>query len=438
MKSARLLLSFLLFGGAIGTTGAASAGDGDAAPPARTDVAPKTPSTADLAKAKSVFISGGRAFDAGKYDTALQLFEQAYALAQRDSIVLAMGQTHRKLYTGTNDIGHLDKAEALLTRYLASAKAGPPKVEAQKLLEEVQLLRATRPQNASATPGVTPAATTRTGLYLDSEVENLVLRVDGGPPQSPPVDIEAAPGKHTVKASAPGFRDKEVSVLVVPSQVEPLTIVLDPLPGELVLDGAEGGDVYVDGSFVGAYPMPAGISVAPGDHFISVSRAGATSFGQRISIGRGEKKRVDVDLGATTQRGLSYAIITTGAIGLTAAGVFFGAALVNESAASDIDDRRLRQSITPEDLDRYDRARARRDDFASVGTGFAIGGGAVLLLGLGMFVFDREAPVPLPAAPGDRRAPEGTPERDVDLSFTPIVVPFGEERAAALRATLTF
>lgn len=436
MKSRRNLLSIFVLGGAISVSSVASAGEGDASAP--TPAPPKPASAADLAKAKSVFISGGRAYDAGNYETALQLFEQAYALAQRDSIVLAMGQTHRKLYTSTSDVGHLEKAEALLTRYLASAKDGAPKVEGQKLLEEVQLLRASRPQSAGTPASALPTSTARTGLYLDSEVPNLVLRIDGGPPRSPPLDIEATPGKHVVKASAPGFRDKEVSVLVVPSQVEPLTIELDPLPGQLLLDGADGGDVYVDGSLVGTYPLSAGLSVPPGDHFVSVTRSGTKSFGQMVSIGRGEKKRVDVDLGATTQRGLSYAVITTGAIGLTAAGVFFGAALVNESTAADIEDQRVRRSITPDDLDRYDRARGRRDDFSSVGTAFAIGGGAVLLVGLGMFVFDREAPVPLPAPTGDRRAPVDAPKRDVDLSFTPIVVPFGEERVTALRATLTF
>ena len=68
------------------------------------------PGDASVAKAKELFDAGAREYENGRFDLAIQAFEQAYKIAPRDGIVFSMAQAHRRQFTRSSDPAHLARA----------------------------------------------------------------------------------------------------------------------------------------------------------------------------------------------------------------------------------------------------------------------------------------------------------------------------------------
>ena len=96
----------------------------------------------DLVRAKELFDAGAREYEAGRYDGAIQAFEQAYKLAPRDGIVFSIAQAHRRQYTKTRDKHHLVQAVALYKEYIDKVKSGGRVADAVKALGDIEPLAA--------------------------------------------------------------------------------------------------------------------------------------------------------------------------------------------------------------------------------------------------------------------------------------------------------
>jgi hypothetical protein len=107
----------------------------------------------DDARARVYFEIGRGEYELGDYQGALREFSAGYTLSHRVGFLINIGQAHHKL-------GHLDSAKDALTRFLAEAPPdNPERVDAQRLLAEVERARAARPGGMGAeAAAVAPAS----------------------------------------------------------------------------------------------------------------------------------------------------------------------------------------------------------------------------------------------------------------------------------------
>lgn len=406
---------------------------GPAASPAATSwplpAAPSAPSAEDQKRAKAVFDAGGRSFEQGDFAAAIQAFEQAYALSGRPSVIFSLAQAHKKAFVDTGTAYHRDAATSLFRAYLAEVKKGGRRADAIKALESLGV--AATPSGPA--PGPAPAAVVekKTQLAIELLTPGATLSLDGGPAMTPQGMIEVAPGRHTIKVSAPGFREKEFVTQALPNQITPETYELEELPAKVALELPSGAMVFLDGRDMGGSSQ---LSLPSGSHFISVAQNGYRSLGQPVELAPGEAKQLSFELESTTQRDLSLGLMIGGGVAIAAGGGLVGVALLREGAASDIEATRAERTITAAEIDEYNQAREDRDNFRLAG-GIAGGvGAASLLVGAVLFLSDSSAPLAPPQVgpqPGKPSKPKSGPSEMEEMSFTPWVGPLGSEHVRA-------
>ncbi len=376
------------------------------------------PSPQDIADAKTVFEAGGKEFDKGHYLVAIQAFEQAYGVAQRDAIIFSLAQAHKQQFLALGEQVHLYKAIQLYRIFLARGKTGSRGAEAKKALGELEAIANARA--AQATPPVmAPAEKAKTTIAVDSPTPDVLISVDGGDPEPPQVSMETTATDHTVVLTAPGFLDKTVTMHAKEGQLTAATFELEEKPAHIDLDVPSGAEISVDGRYVGKAPLSGPIDVKSGKRFVSITLAGHKSQGSMIEIGRGEDKKLSLASSTTGQRDATYGLfIASGSI-LVGAGVLTGFAFAKQAEASDLFEK---PQLSLDDSKAYEKASNDRDRFRAAA--IVSGGLAGLLgaIGVGLFVFDRPAPVqPMGMTPGgDKPKPEKKPD-SMDVMFLPLV-----------------
>ena len=243
---------------------------------------------------------------------------------------------------------------------------------------------------------------------------------------SHPYIAEVAPGKHKLLLSAPGHVDYTREITVdAKTGAPPLDIPLDPLPAQLTIQAPDGADVAIDGRLQGVTPLPP-LPVSAGRHFVTVTLNGRQPYSTRITLKRGEKRKLAADLPSTGQRTASWILMGVGAGGIVAGGVLGFISLRKQSQAEDI----LDASKTKGDLDesergRYESLRDSRDNFRLAAVISASAGAGVGALGLMLNLFDQpKAPLP-PAEEGVPGEPKGRPEApsSMEISAAPVFAP---------------
>jgi tetratricopeptide (TPR) repeat protein len=366
------------------------------------------------AKAKALFDVGGRAYDNGEFDVALQAFEQAHAIYPKDSLLFSMAQAHRRLFAETKDARSRDEALRLFREYLARVKTGARRVEANKLVGELEATVA----GASSAP---TGSQKKTRLFVASSTPGLMVAVDGG--QATPANrtVEVSPGKHSVTLAADGFVEQKLDIDVPADEVLPLSRDLVEKPAKLDIDTTGGASLSVDGRFVGDAPLRAPLELSAGEHFVAVELAGHETRSKLVTTRRGAQEAVDLTLTPTTQRMLSFAFLGTASATAVAAGVFTGLAIVAQNDANAVLEKQSQGGLELGDLDTYNDARAQRDRFvlgAGIGGGIA---GGLLVTGLALYLADPAER----AAPPHAKTPASKPAPPVidDLSLMPVVSP---------------
>ncbi|MBL8741482.1 MAG: PEGA domain-containing protein [Myxococcales bacterium] len=364
-------------------------------------------------KARTLFEVGGRAYDNGEFDVALQAFEQAHAIYPKDSLLFSMAQAHRRLFAETKDARNRDEALRLFREYLAKVKSGPRRVEANKVVGELE----------ATSPGATGQSENRkkTRMYVASGTPGITVSVDGGPKQPANRTIEMSPGKHAVTLEADGFVTQKLDVELAPDEVLPLSRDLVELPAKIDIDTTGGASLSVDGRFVGDAPLRSPLELSAGEHFVAVELSGHETRSKVVVARRGKQEALDLTLSPTTQRYLSVAFIGTASASAVASGVFAGLAFAAQSDANAILEKQDDSGLVKDDLETYRSARAQRDRFV-LGAGISGGvAGGLLVTGVVLFLADpaERAVPPRPSAPQSKPPPPVVDE----LAVVPVVSP---------------
>ena len=252
------------------------------------------------------------------------------------------------------------------------------------------------------------------------------MSIDGGAPQAAPFSQVVKPGKHRVRVEAAGFFPEEQEVVAVEGSLVPVTVDLRERPARVTFAGGDGGDVYIDGRFVGTTPLPHPLELSSGEHLVAVAKTGTKGVAFPITLERAKDRVVPVRLEQTSQRLAAYVVLGTSAAALVTGAVFTGLALGAEGEASGLRDKARRENLTPDELARANDALEGRDGYRSAaGASFAVAAG-LAAVGAVLYFFDR----PNLAAPALDRGgtPAPPPKGDtpmMEVSVLPAVGPTG-------------
>ena len=101
------------------------------------------PAAADpVAEAKALYRKGKTAFDVGRWEDAVNYFEESYAQSGNELLLFNIGLSYYRWWEETGEIAHLRKARSVLKTFVARAQRNPDKLgdpaEAVAQLNEVE------------------------------------------------------------------------------------------------------------------------------------------------------------------------------------------------------------------------------------------------------------------------------------------------------------
>lgn len=239
-----------------------------------------------LEEARAHFAEGVRRYDARDYEGALAEFRAAYAARSSPALL-------RNVALSLRALGRNAEAIEALERMLAEGTDLAPNVReaANRTLQELRAVTGTVRVHVvlNAPPGT---ASPRPTVALDG-------RVLAPERQLEPVWVD--PGPHTVTASAPGFTDAAVTVVVkagdrdVPAEVSLLAraalvgfvkVRANVADARIAVDGVEVG--------LGAWEGP----LPPGHHRVEVSAPKMVAAAREIDVAEQGREELAIDLAA--------------------------------------------------------------------------------------------------------------------------------------------
>ncbi len=134
-------------------------------------------------------------------------------------------------------------------------------------------------------------------LHIEGTPAGAEVRLDdeGRPVCTLPCMASAAPGRHTLFASAPGYQTKAVSVSLAAGSTEGVRVDLLPVTGTLlVASEVRNALVTVDGRERGL--TPAALALPVGVHDVVVTHPGFRPAEQRIEVSADSQAHIDADL----------------------------------------------------------------------------------------------------------------------------------------------
>jgi hypothetical protein len=168
--------------------------------------APGVPSKAELTAAKKHYAEGDKRFKAGDYAAAEVEFKAA-------NDVKATPQAERFIGKCEDLQGHLRTAVEWYDRFLAHVP--------ERMVDEGEEIRK-REAEIKAIPGK---------VHVESVPPGATVKVDEKLQSAPaPLDIELAPGPHTLKLLAPGRLPTDKAIDVAFATPQSVTVELDPEP----------------------------------------------------------------------------------------------------------------------------------------------------------------------------------------------------------------
>jgi PEGA domain-containing protein len=370
----------------------------------------------DRKRAELLFRAGEEAYRVQNFDAAAQNFEEAYKVAPLPEIAFSAAQAYRRQYQVDGKADHVARAVELYRLYLDKVKTGGRVADAADALIDMQreldkLIKSgahVSPQLAAEHTqlgayvklGGTPAAT---GVHEVEDVErapeaSVTVTLDGKPVM-PFALTNVAPGKHVLRAEAPGYFPRDKPAVAVQGASEMIDIALDPKPGRIAIETEAGARLEVDGRAAGSAPRAA-IEVPAGHHLVTIVHRGREPIAREVTLRNDEALRVDAPLAPTAQRrAVPWVLGGAGALALTA-GITGVVALVAEHDAQDIASRAHAQgNLPPSDRDAYEADRGRRDSFATAAWVTGTAALATAAIGAALYEFDEPGPASLHVLP---------------------------------------
>lgn len=409
---------------------------------------------ADRAAATHFFDAGAQAYDAGQYLVAAEAFLKAHDLLKSPALLFSAAQAYRRQWLVDGAPDSLRRSVRLYREYLKSDPEGKRREDAVSALADLAPIEARLGRRRSSlagekspasgdkpalvpipVPGQTPPgdggepaenpgedvgepeaeAPKTTRILLSANPNDAEVSVDGKPFVHVPAVVEVQPGAHAVRVRASGYHEEDVSVDAVKAELVARHVALRPKEGRLRVRGTAGASVTVDGQLRAVLPMDGPLELAPGEHFVSIGRAGRVSFGKTITIERDREVEVSGDLTVTGQRIGAWATFGVGLAGVVATGVLTGFAVARDTAAAQIDAKRATGTLATSERDQFNTELTARNDFR-IAAGITGGAAGLFLLGSAvLFNFDPAEALPLPSKRTETKSAPPRPEFTVGL-----------------------
>lgn len=375
-------------------------------------------------QAKALFNAGAQAYEAGQYNAAIQAFTEAYRISPRPGILFSMAQAHRKQYFVDKQPSHLFAAVKHYRDYVNKVEQGGRRAEAVQALGELDPIAERLGKTADAAALVERKSPTRVMISTQSRDARATVVLDGGKPSALPLIAEVKPGKHSFKVTAEGYFPEEREIQAADGAVVAIDIPLKERPGVVSFNASTGADVAIDGRIVAVTPLPKPLELAPGTHYLTLTKRGHRPYAEEITVGRGEQKTLTIRLERTNQRVASFALIGVGAAGIAAGGVLAGLAFLQQKSADEINKRRLSTGIDADELKEYKEAVGARNNLRSAGA-VAFGAGALIAgTGLLLYSFDQPSVAAAPVRRDDKPKDQLTPkDGTLEISLAPLLGP---------------
>jgi len=425
----RALASGLLLAACLGAPSSARAQGAPAS--AAASAQPAAPTADQIAKAKTLFDLGAKAYDSEQFPAAIQAFQEAYRLSQRPGPIFSIAQAYRRLYNTDRSVETLRQAVGYYKLYMEKQKTGGRIAEAQQAIRDLEPVLA---QLSSGSGGSAPVVATpsmidakpKTRLMVSSSTKGATASLDGGEPAEMPLIQELAPGPHKLRIIAEGYLDDERDIAAAEGQVVGLDIALRERPAVLTIKTDSGAEITIDGRSEGVAPLPKPLELSSGSHLVTITRSGYKAYSVETELRRDEKRAIEVNLERTPQRYGALVVLGVAGVGALAGAAFTGLAFHEQDVAKSIEDKKNSVGITNDDLLAHGTAVANREADRNVAYAAFGAAGLCALVGAGMYFFDRPA-VGLPTKLRDEapRKPEAKRPSKVEASVLPLVGPTG-------------
>jgi predicted RNA-binding Zn ribbon-like protein len=391
------------------------------------------PTPDQIARAKTLFDLGAKAYDSEQFPAAIQAFLEAYRLSQRPGPIFSAAQAYRRIHaTDRSNAEALRQAVRYYKEYIEKQKAGGRVGEAQQALRDLEpLLVQLASVPAGSAPVATPTTTLdvkpKTRLMVSSPTKGAMASLDGGEPAEMPLIQELTPGTHTLRLAAEGYVDDEREIIAVEGEVYGLDINLRERSAFLTLRTTEGAQVLVDGRPEGVAPLLKPIEIAPGTHVVTLTKTGHQPYSAELELRRDQKRPLDAPLDLTSQRYASFVTFGAAGVGLLGGAVLTLIAFREEEVALEIERIKDAGNITEKQRVSHDDAIANRDTLRGAAISSFGAAGLLALVGAGLFFFDRPTPgVPITLRDDSSpKAPEAKRKRKLDASVVPLLGPTG-------------
>lgn len=369
------------------------------------------PTPEEVERARTFFNAGAQAYGAANYADAVRSFEQAYAIAPRLPVLFSLAQAERKLYLDKGDPVVLRHAVAHYKEYLDKVPSGGRRAEALDAKTELEG-RLARLDPKDAARDVTQEKR-KPRVTVFSPTPGARASYDGGPPQELPYFADLEAGRHKVRVFGDGYFDAEQEISGDKGIDVPVNLALKEKPAlvTLVLDSS--AEVYVDGAHVADAPLNRPIEVPSGAHVVSIAKNGRKAWSRDVVLERGKPFTVEPKLATSPQRVLAYSMLGTGGAALLLGGLFALAAGGDQKTAQDLEAKRQKQNLTPDELNRHNKAIDDRDTARTASIVFASFGAAATIGGALFYFFDKP---PVALVPPRSVEPVPKPEMPTDVS----------------------
>jgi hypothetical protein len=237
------------------------------AQPAAAERAPATPSAAAKAEARERFDRGLRLFEQGDNASALAEFKRANDLIPNPLVVYNMGLVYAAMERPVEAVAALDAFLAQATAAQRSQRRNAERVRAEQAARVAYIL-------------------VKTEVAATINVDGIEV---GHTPMTEPIAV--ASGAHVVGAQAQGYLPTRKAVTLAGQITE--TVVLDLVPAAarkalLSLTSTPlGVEMLVNNQSVGVTPLPASVSVPPGEVRVEARRPGYLRAERTVSLGDG-------------------------------------------------------------------------------------------------------------------------------------------------------
>jgi len=359
-------------------------------------------------EAEKFFRAGEQAYKAGQYTVAAKAFEQAYKLMPLPAIAFSTAQAYRLQYFIDKKPERLKRAIDLYRAYVEQVPKGGRRDDAVAGLAELEPILLRIEAENQAPIQTSPEVQSATQLMVSSQVSGARAWIDDADGEVPLIR-EVTPGAHKIKVTAEGYFPVEQSATAVAGKLIPIEVTLQAMPAKLRIHTEGGARVAIDGRPAGSAPFSRPVEVDAGPHFVSITRRGRRAWSQEVEVQRGEELAVKAPLAKTTQRKFSYWVLGASGVAFVAAGVTGLMAMGAQSDAESLNDKRLSEGLTPDELAEYHDLRQRRDD--RLGTTYLLLGigGTVAVTGALLMFLDSPGAAPPPARK-TLPAPEKSPK----------------------------